>query len=77
MPAAALVKAVDVLEQCLGELVLGRLSMTPDQFCLECFEKGFDGGIVIAISFATHRDCEAQLLQPLLVIVRAILQPCA
>ena len=37
------------------------------------FERAFDGGIVVAIAFATHGHLGAQFPQSLLIVVRAIL----
>ena len=47
--------------------------MPPDQLSLDGFEERLDGGVTIAISFATHRRFEVMLVQDLLVIVRAVL----
>jgi hypothetical protein len=43
--------------------------LTPDQFSLYGFEKGFDSGVVIAIALSTHQYLEAVLVQDLLIIV--------
>ena len=47
--------------------------MPPDQLGLDGFEDRLDGGVLIAISFTTHRRFEVMLAQDLLVIVRAVL----
>ena len=47
--------------------------MPPDQLGLDGFEERLDGGVIIAISFTTHRRFEVMLAQDLLVIVRAVL----
>ena len=40
---------------------------------LDGFEERLDGGVIIAISFTTHRRFEVMLVQDFLVIVRAVL----
>ena len=47
--------------------------MPPDQLGLDGFEERLDGGVIIAISFTTHRRFEVMLAQDFLVIVRAVL----
>ena len=47
--------------------------MPPDQLDLDGFEERLDGGVIIAISFTTHRRFEVSLTQDLLVIVKAVL----
>ena len=54
MPAAAVVEAVDVLEQGKYHLITGVPSVPPDQFGFEGFEESFDGRVVVAIAFAAH-----------------------
>ena len=54
MFAAAVVEAIDVVEQRLGDLVPICPSVPPDQVCFECFEEGFYSGIVVAITLAIH-----------------------
>ena len=75
MAAARIVEAVDVFEDrhlCFASCLPW---MSPDQFCLDGFEEGFDGGVLITITLAAHRDLEAMLAQDLLVVVRTILRP--
>jgi hypothetical protein len=47
--------------------------MPPDQLGLDVFEEGLYGGVIIAISFTTHRRFQVMSAQDLLVIVRAVL----
>jgi hypothetical protein len=47
--------------------------MPPDQFGFECFEESLDSSIIKAIALAAHGYPEAQIAQPLLIIVEAIL----
>mgnify|MGYP003652564230 CR=1 FL=1 len=49
--------------------------MTPNQLGLDGFEEGLDGGVVVAISFATHGCPEPMLAQDLLAVVRTVLAP--
>ena len=49
--------------------------MSPDQFCLYGFDEGFDGSVIIAITFSAHGYLEAMLAQKLLLIMRTILAP--
>jgi hypothetical protein len=84
--AANVVEAVYVLKEGLGDLVTGGPCVPPDQFGLKGFEEGLDCGIVVTVTPAAHPCpasvclqtlgggyCESQLLQSLLIIVRAIL----
>jgi hypothetical protein len=64
---------VDVLKEGIGDLVARSSCMSPDQFCLEGFKEGLDGGIVVAVTSATYRYVEAQLTQSLLLVVGTIL----
>ena len=69
MTAAWIVKPIDILEDrsfCMPTCVP---FVAPDQLSLDRFEERFDHGIVVAISFATHRYLEAMLLQTPLVLV--------
>ncbi len=50
---------IDVLKEGVDDLAARCSSMPPNQFGLEGFEEGFDGGIVVAVSFAAHRYFEA------------------
>ena len=61
MAAARIVEAIDVFEDCHLGLRPRFPRPSPDQLCLDGFEKRLDGGIVITISLATHRDLEAML----------------
>ena len=47
--------------------------MPPDQLGLDGFEDRLDGGVLIAISFTTHRRFEVMLAQDLLVSVLTVL----
>ena len=85
MPTAGVIEAVDVLERAIvrhwfknnGErrlsLSVGFPRASPDQLGLDGFEERLDGGVIIAISFTTHRRFEVMLAQDFLVIVRAVL----
>ena len=54
MFAAGIVEAIAVLEEGIADLAAGGPRVPPDQFGLEGFEEGFDGSIVVAVSFAVH-----------------------
>jgi hypothetical protein len=71
--AARIVETVDVIED--GHLSLSACvpCVSPDQLCFDGFEEGFNGGIIIAISFSTHGYFEAVLAQDLVIIMRTIL----
>ena len=43
--------------------------VSPDQLRLDGFEKGFNGGIIIAIALTAHGYLEAMLAQYLLIVV--------
>jgi hypothetical protein len=73
MTSAWIVKAVDVLEESRVDLPSGLPAVAPDKFGLHRIEERFDCDVVVAIALATHRDCEAVLVQRLLVVVRTIL----
>ena len=75
MSSSGVVKAVDVLKQCLRDLATRLPGVPPDELSFQCFEEGLDGGIVVAIAFTTHGHLEAQFPQSLLIVVRAILAP--
>ena len=60
MPSTAVVEAVDVLEEGKCRLITGHPSVPPDQFGFESFEEGLDGGVVVTVTLAAHRYCEAQ-----------------
>ena len=47
--------------------------MPPDQLGLDGFEERLDGGVIVAITFTTHRRFGVMLAKDLLVIVRAVL----
>ena len=47
--------------------------MPPDQLGLDGFEERLDGGVIIAISFTTHRRFKVMLAQDLLVIMGIVL----
>lgn len=70
---AGVVEAIDVLKEGLGYLFARSPCMSPDQFCLEGFEEGFDGCIVVAVASAAHRYLEAYFLQSFLIVMRTIL----
>jgi hypothetical protein len=84
--AARIVKAVDIfrcpaivfLETMRGEdrhlsLPACVPCVPPDQFGLDSFEERFNGSIIIAIPFTTHRRFEPVLTQDFLIIVRTVL----
>ena len=54
MSASSVVEAVDVFEERLCYLLARLPRVTPDEFGLQCFEEGFNSGIIIAITFAAH-----------------------
>ena len=60
MPSAAVVEAVDVLEEGKCDLITGRPSVSPDQFGFQGFEEGLDGRVVVTVALSAHRYCEAQ-----------------
>jgi hypothetical protein len=59
MFAAGVVESVDVVKEDIADVGTGCPNVSPDQFGLYGLEEGFNGGIVIPISFATHRYLEA------------------
>ena len=59
MFAAGVVEAVDVLKESVADLVARYPSVSPDQFCLEGFEEGLDGSIIVAVASTTHGHFEA------------------
>ena len=73
MPAARVIKAVDVFEYCDLNSATGLPRMPPDQFRLDGFEESFHRCIVITITLATHGYFEAMLAQDFLVVMRTIL----
>jgi len=75
MASSRIVEAVDVFEYRHLRLASCFPRMSPDQFCLDGFEEGFDGGVIIAITFSAHRYLEAMLALNLLIVVRTILRP--
>ena len=54
MAAAWIVEAVDIFEDCILGLAPRVPCPTPDQFGLDGFEEGFDGGVIITVSLAAH-----------------------
>ena len=54
MASSWIVEAVDVFEDRHLSLPAGFPVIAPEQFRLDGFEEGFDGGIIIAIAFARH-----------------------
>ena len=54
MSAAAVVKAVDVLKECLGGLISRCPTVPPNQFGVESFEEGLDGRVVVTVTLAAH-----------------------
>jgi CRISPR/Cas system-associated endonuclease Cas3-HD len=71
--SAAVVEAVDVLEEGLISLVSGGSILPPDQFGFQGLEESLDSGIVVTVALAAHRHHEAKVMQPLLIIMRTIL----
>jgi hypothetical protein len=64
---------VDVLKEGTADLLSGVPSVSPYQFGLEGFEEGFDGSIIVAVSFAARWYFETQFMQPLLIVVGTVL----
>jgi hypothetical protein len=75
VPAARIVKAVDVFEDRYLSFPAGFPVIAPDQFRLDGFEERRNCGVVITITFSAHRYLEAMLAQDFLVVVRTILRP--
>jgi hypothetical protein len=73
MFAPGVVEAIDVLKEGVADFGSGCPTVSPDQFGLEGFEEGFDGCIVVTVSFAAHRYLEAHFLQPFLIVVGTVL----
>ena len=73
MSSAWVIEAVDVLEQRGFGLLSGLPCLAPDEFSLDGFEEGFYSGVIITISFATHRDFEPNLTHSFLIFMGAIL----
>ena len=71
---ARVVEAVDVFEEGDFDLAAGLPVAAPDQFGLQRLEEAFDGRIVVAVAFPTHRNLEAVLAQQFLVIVGTVLR---
>jgi hypothetical protein len=71
--ASRVIEPIDVFEDRHLSLSAGVPGVSPDQLCLDGFEERFNGGVVIAISLATHGCPEPMLAQDLLIIVRTIL----
>ena len=65
MSAAAVVKAVDVLKECLGGLISRCPTVPPNQFGFESFEEGLDGRVVVTVTLAAHSLPGKRLLQTL------------
>jgi len=55
MTAAAIVEAIDVLEDGSFGVPPRRPFLSPDQFGFQRFEEGFDGGIIVTVTLAAHR----------------------
>ena len=73
MSAARVVEAVDVSKQCKLSRAACGLGPPPDHLGFDRLEERLDGGVIIAISLATHGNLEAALTQQLLIVVRAVL----
>ena len=73
MSAAWIIEAIDVFKDGDLDSAPGLPGMSPDQFSFDGFEEGFHRGIIITITFATHRHFEAMQTQDFLIIVRTIL----
>jgi hypothetical protein len=73
MPTAGVIEAHDVLADGGFGLTTGLSGAPPDQFGLDRLEEGFDGGIIISVTFAAHRCLQAVLAQNLLVVVCTVL----
>ena len=58
MSAVRIIEAVDVLEDGGFGLATGFPIVPPDQLGLDCFEEGFNRGVIVAIAFAAHRYLE-------------------
>ena len=70
-----IIKAVDVFEEGDLDVAPGVPVAAPDAFSLQGLEEAFDGGVIITIALAAHRDPEPVLAQNLLVIMGTILRP--
>ena len=68
-----IVEAVDVLEEGQFDVAACRPGSSPDHLSLQGLEEGLDGGVIVAVSLATHRYLEAVPAQDLLIVVRTIL----
>ena len=60
MLAADVVETIDVLKEDLCDLISCCPSVSPDQFGFQGFEEGLDGRVVVTVTLAAHRYCEAQ-----------------
>lgn len=75
MSPARVVEAVDVFEECALDLTTGLPVAAPDQFGLQRLEEAFDGGIVVTVALAAHRNLEPVLSQQLLIVMSTVLRP--
>jgi hypothetical protein len=67
------VEAVDVLKDGGLGVSAGGPAMPPDQLGFDGFEVGFDGGIVVAISFAAHQRYHFARGEALFIVARCVL----
>lgn len=75
MFASRVVEAVNVFEEGDLDLATGLPVAAPDEFGLQRLEEAFDGGIVVAVALAAHRNLEPMPAQHLLIVVSTVLRP--
>ena len=61
--AVAIVERFDVIEDLGAGLLMGEKGSAVNQFQFESAPEAFDGGIVVAIGFATHGGDQARLFK--------------
>ena len=54
MATTRVLEAIDVLQDGGFGFPAGFPSVPPDQFSLDGFDEGFNGGVVIAVAFSAH-----------------------
>ena len=73
MPTTRVIKAVDILEDRRLHLPTHFPRPAQDQLGLDGLEEGFDGCVVIAVTFSAHRRLEPVLTLDFLVVVGEVL----
>lgn len=73
MQTARVIEAIDVLKDGGFGLPMHFPRAPADQFNLDGLEKCFDCGVIVAISFSTHRHLEPVFAQDLLIVMRTAL----